>query len=254
MPLHFVVQSSTTSVPSATATRSPTGSTWLLVALAALPFVAKAVAIVYGPAGYVGQSVYKLFQFAAPVVWRRQFDGCRGASSLWPIDEPRPNAATWTAAVAVALALATSGAVAIRWGAALLDVDPIQLRADWDQRFALSPWQAAAAVVYLFTLNAALEELHFRAWLDREIAARWGDIAGIGGSATAFAAMHLFAFFGMRGASPLVLSLVFAALAVAGAAWSWLARRPGGIHAAWLSHGLTDAGLLTWGLFWLGYF
>jgi hypothetical protein len=57
----------------------------------------------------------------------------------------------------------------------------------------------------------------------------------------------------MTGATPLVLWLVFASLFIAGVSWSLIARRPGGIHAAWLSHGLTDAGLLTWGLFWLGY-
>ena len=51
-----------------------------------------------------------------------------------------------------------------------------------------------------------------------------------------------------------VLALVFVSLWIAGASWSLIARRPGGIHAAWLSHGLTDSGLLTWGLLWLGYF
>jgi hypothetical protein len=48
--------------------------------------------------------------------------------------------------------------------------------------------------------------------------------------------------------------LLFVALLLIAVVWSLLARRPGGIHAAWLSHAMTDAGLLTWGLFWLGYF
>ena len=66
--------------------------------------------------------------------------------------------------------------------------------------------------------------------------------------------MHTFIFAGFGGPESLILPAVFVALAVMGIAWSWLARFPGGIHAAWLAHGLTDAGFLTWGLFWLGYF
>ena len=72
-------------------------------------------------------------------------------------------------------------------------------------------------------------------------------------SASAFASMHLLIFRGMPGATAGPQAVVFASLALAGLFWSYLARRPGGIHAAWLSHGLTDALLLTWGLRWLGY-
>ena len=39
----------------------------------------------------------------------------------------------------------------------------------------------------------------------------------------------------------------------AGVVWSGITRLSRGIHAAWLAHGLTDAGRLTWGLFYLGY-
>jgi hypothetical protein len=64
----------------------------------------------------------------------------------------------------------------------------------------------------------------------------------------------MFIFSGFPDVTVWVLSLVFLSLMIAGVSWSLIARREGGIHAAWLSHGLTDAGLLTWGLFWLGFF
>ena len=72
--------------------------------------------------------------------------------------------------------------------------------------------------------------------------------------AIAFGAMHGFIFSGVATVGPLAKLLLFVALFIAGISWSLIARRPGGIHAAWLSHGLTDAALLTWGLSWLGYF
>jgi len=228
------------------------GSTGLLVVLAALPFVAKWATL--GASGYAAQSLYKLLQLAAPVGWRWKVDGKRGLAAWWPVDEPLPSARTWGVAVGVAALLAGSAIVAVPLLAARLDVDPRQLRTALDARFALTPWRAAGIVLYLLTINAALEELHFRAWLDREFSARWGNAAGIGLSAFLFAAMHVFIFVGMPGAGPPELALLFVALAIAAVAWSLIARRPGGIHAAWLSHGLTDAGLLTWGLFWLGYF
>jgi membrane protease YdiL (CAAX protease family) len=135
-----------------------------------------------------------------------------------------------------------------------MGLQPETVRADLDARFAMTPIKAMLVVLYLLSINAALEELHFRAWLDGELSSRWGDAVGIIVSALAFAAMHVFIFAGGAGASPTALVLIFLALAVAGTCWSLLARRRGGIHAAWLSHGLTDATLLTWGLFWLGYF
>jgi membrane protease YdiL (CAAX protease family) len=134
-----------------------------------------------------------------------------------------------------------------------LGIDPAALKADLDAKFEMTPMRAIAVVVYLFSINAALEELHFRAWLDRELSARWGNAIGLVGSAAAFAAMHLFIFAGGKAAPPAALAIAVIALFFAGAVWSLLARRPGGIHAAWLSHGMTDASLMVWGLVWLGY-
>jgi membrane protease YdiL (CAAX protease family) len=138
--------------------------------------------------------------------------------------------------------------------AAKLGIDPMEIRRQMDSRFLMTPGRAVAAVLYLFTVNAALEELHFRAWMDRELSTLYGNAVGMTVSASAFAAMHLLIFRGMPGATFGPLAIVFLSLAAAGFFWSVLARRPGGIHAAWLSHGLTDALLLTWGLKWLGYF
>lgn len=226
----------------------------LILVLAALPAVVKLIVLALGWTGYLWQSAYKIAQLAVPVIWRRRVDGRRGLAAFWPTDQPLPTAGVWTIAVLVAGVLAGTAMAVVPLLADALAIDPARLRAQFDARFDLTPWRAAAAVFYLFTLNAALEELHFRAWLDVELSRRCGNPAGILGSAAVFAAMHLFIFAGMDGAGLPALVLVFAALLIAGACWSLIARLPGGIHAAWLSHGLTDAGLLTWGLFWLGYF
>jgi membrane protease YdiL (CAAX protease family) len=226
----------------------------LIVALALLPFALKAAALCWFSSNYLAQSAYKLLQLAVPVGWRRRIDGARGWRSLWPIDEPLPSVTTWLTAIVLALATIALAAVLIPWVAGRAGIDPHELRRHFDAQYAMTPWRAAAVVAFLATFNAGLEELHFRAWLDRELSARWGSLAGIAFSAAAFAAMHTFIFAGFGGPLRMILPSVFVALAVMGAAWSWLARFPGGIHAAWLAHGLTDAGFLTWGLFWLGYF
>ncbi|MBI2824279.1 MAG: CPBP family intramembrane metalloprotease [Planctomycetia bacterium] len=228
--------------------------TWLLLLLAALPFAAKVVSLVWLANNYVAQSAYKAFQLAAPVLWRRGVDRRRGWAILWPIDKPLPGPSTWAMAVVIAAIAVGSVVAVVPWLASQMGLDPATLRSDIDARFAITPWRAAAVVVFLTAINSALEELHFRAWLDPEMSRRFGRAAGIVTSACAFAGMHTFIFGGMRGVTPAVLALLFAGLFVMAVAWSLLARRPGGIHAAWLSHALADAGLLTWGLFWLGYF
>jgi membrane protease YdiL (CAAX protease family) len=228
-------------------------SGWLLLLAAAAPFVAKIASLVVHATSYPAQSAYKLFQLAVPVLWRRHYSGKRGLAALWPVDEPLPRATTWALAVVAALVLSGTAIVALSLLADLLGLDPGALRGQIDARFGMTPGRAIAVVLYLFTINAALKELHFRAWLDRELSARLGDAAGICISAGTFASMHLLIFAAMPVFGRVQLAMVFVGLFVAGATWSLIARRPGGIHAAWLSHGLTDAALLTWGLSWLGY-
>ena len=225
----------------------------LLVVLGLLPFAIKAAALAWFAQNYLAQSVYKIAQLLVPVGWRRRFDGRRGWASVWPVDEPLPSASTWLLAVAIAALSIAASSQLVPWFAAQVGFEPSQLREHFDARFALTPWRAAAVVIYLATINAGLEELHFRAWLDRELSMRLGSATGIALSAATFAGMHTFIFAGMEGLTLWMLGGVFAGLLVMGIAWSLLARRPGGIHAAWLSHGLTDAGFLGWGLYWLGY-
>ena len=229
---------------------------WTVLLLAAVPFLVKLCVLTVGATGYGWQSLYKIAQLAIPICWRRTVDRRRGWAMFWPVDEPLPGRRTWGIAVGVAAALAGSAVFGILFVAPQvgIDADPSELRRGFDERFTLTPTTAVLVVLYLLTLNAALEELHFRAWLDRELSARMGNAAGIAISSTAFALMHLFIFAGLPGAGAAVFVAVFLGLVTAGLAWSLIARLPGGIHAAWLSHGLTDAGLLTWGLFWLGYF
>ena len=224
-----------------------------LLLLIAVPFVFKAAVLQTGMTGYAAQSSYKLAQLAAPVYWRWNYGKKHGWALLWPLDESWPSTGVWLKAALLALLLAATAIVSVLLLAGPLRLDPNQLKAGMDAKFALTPILAIAIVAYLFTFNAAMEELHFRAWIDQELHARFGSLAGMLASAALFAAMHLFIFADLPVATPAVLALVFGALALSGVAWSWLLRHPGGIHAAWLSHGLTDAALLTWGLFWLGY-
>jgi len=228
--------------------------TWLLLLLAAAPFLVKTTSLVFLAQNYLAQSAYKILQLAAPLWWRRTINHCSGRRCLWPTDEPLPRAGTWTAAVVIATVAVLLAMLCVPPLAAWLEIDPHVLRRDFDARFNITPWRAVAVVLFLSTLNAALEELHFRAWLDPELSRRFGNGVGILGSALTFAAMHLLIFAKMQNVTAAALGLVFVALVAIAVAWSVLARRVGGIHAAWLSHALTDAGLLTWGLVWLGYF
>ena len=230
------------------------GPTWILLALAAAPFLAKGYVVFAAVTGYLGQSSYKMFQLAAPLFWRRRYGRRRLLACFWPVDEPLPDATTWALAVSVAVTLAGTAACAVIGLHEVVGIDPVLIKNGLDAKFGLTTGKAFLIVVYLFTINAALEELHFRAWLDREVSRRWGDLVGVLLSASAFAAMHVFIFDGVTTVGPLAKLLLFVALFIAGISWSLIARRPGGIHAAWLSHGLTDAALLTWGLSWLGYF
>lgn len=172
---------------------------------------------------------------------------------LWPTDEPLPNRRTWLLAAVTAIVLSGSAIVAAEWLLPFLQIDPATIRAGLDQRFTVGPMGAVVVVLFLSLLNCGMEELHFRVWLDREISAHWGSASSIAVSAGAFGAMHVLIFMGMRDLPVAAIVLVPLALVVAGVAWSLIMRRPGGIHAAWLSHGLTDALMFGWGLHWLGY-
>ncbi len=221
---------------------------------AAIPFVLKAISYFWLPANYGTQSIYKLGQLLVPVFWRRRWHGKRGLAMFWPVDEPLPERSTTLMAIGIAVASAVTSAITISSLAPWLGIDPANIREHLEHKFSFNPSTAVLGVIFLSTLNAAQEELQFRVWLDRELSQRWGDIAGILISTTLFAAIHLFIFANAPGVTWPALALLFVALFIGGAAWSVLARRPGGIHAAWLAHGLTDALLLSWGLWWLGMF
>lgn len=224
----------------------------LLLLLAALPFGVKAATLFFGVSGYGLQSLYKIAQLLVPLFWRRQA-GERGWSMLWPIREPLPSGRLLAVGVAIAIGFSAIAAALITFLAPMLGVDPVMLRSGYDERFAVSGVGAVAVVVFLSFLNSALEELHFRVWLDREISKRAGDIVGIAVSSLAFACMHGFIVLGLPNIPSVVILPMIVGLTVVGACWSLLLRRPGGALAAWFSHGLTDALFLGWGLFWLGY-
>ena len=126
-----------------------------ILILAALPFLAKGLALAWGLKGYLGQSLYKIFQLAAPVAWRSRDGGKRGALRFWPVDEPLCDRATWILAVAGGLLMATTAIAAAYTVAGRLGVDPLEIRRQLDSRFLMTPGRALAAVVYLFTINAA---------------------------------------------------------------------------------------------------
>ncbi|MGY8771344.1 MAG: CPBP family glutamic-type intramembrane protease [Pirellulales bacterium] len=198
--------------------------------------------------------IYKASLLAGPMIWRTRQDEKLSWNSVWPIKEPLPSKKTWLYAFLSAVILSGSAIFTIYFFHEMLGIDKGRLKDGMDTRFSLTTPIAVGLVLYLFTFNAALEELHFRAWLDVELSTRYGNWVGVFVSSNLFAAMHMFIFAGMDGVSVLSMSLVYLSLVIAGVTWSMFRRVPGGIHAAWLSHGLTDAVLLSWGLFWLGYF
>lgn len=220
--------------------------------LAAVPFAVKLVTLAAGVSGYGLQSLYKIAQLLVPAGWRYA-SGERGCAIVWPTSEKHPSILLIMIGIGMSIALSSAAIVLIVHLAPALGLDPVELRRGYDNRFAVSGTMAVVIVLFLAFLNSALEELHFRVWLDRELSKRAGSAFGITISACAFGGMHGFIVAGLPGIPVVGIVLMAAGLAVAGACWSLMLRRPGGIYAAWLSHGLTDALLLGWGLFWLGY-
>ncbi|MFA7681553.1 MAG: CPBP family glutamic-type intramembrane protease [Candidatus Peribacteraceae bacterium] len=222
--------------------------------LASLPFVTKGIVLWIGITGYAAQSLYKILQLCIPVLWRRKMLHARGWNTLWPIDEMWPCREVILLAISIALVFSVSAIGAMKILAPFFSVDPALIRAGMDARFSVTPLGALCVVLFLSCINSAIEELHFRAWLDREISRAWGTTFGVSISALAFGGMHVLIFWGLPGFTLPILLLIALGLAIAGAAWSMLMRLPGGIHAAFLSHALSDALVLGWGLLWLGYF
>lgn len=226
----------------------------LILLLASLPFFAKAATLWLGATGYLAQSVYKVLQLAIPLGWRfvRRKRGYSVTAAI-PTQRRFPFLRWLNLGVFLAFVFAGSAIAAILLLGPSFGLHREALRAAFDQRFDVSPAAAVAVVLFLSSANAALEELHFRVWLDRELTKRVGSVLGVGISAIAFGSMHAFILVGLPGIRPEAIVAMGAGLTLAGICWSMLLRRPGGVYAAWLSHGLTDALLLTWGLFWLGY-
>lgn len=226
----------------------------VLFLLAALPFAVKAgTVIVLGATTYGLQSLYKVAQVFSPAAWRFA-RGERGWAVFWPVHEPRPSVRLLGIGGLTGILFGGGAIVGALLLAPAFNLDPTTIRAGFDANFDVAGYAALGVAVFLSFANSAIEEMHFRVWLDGEISKRWGNAAGIAMSALAFAAMHGFILLGFPTMPAMLAILVTACLAGAGACWSLMVRRPGGIYAAWLSHGLTDALLLGWGLFWLGYF
>ncbi len=172
---------------------------------------------------------------------------------FWPVEEPLPSSQTWVAAIGIALVLSLLGIATTTLAAQWLNLDPLVIQAQLSSRFDVTSIGAIIIVILLATFNAGLEELHYRWWLDRELSKVTNAKVGTVVSAAAFAGMHLLVLAGTGVLSLLAMSILFGALFVAGVTWSLLSRQPGGIHAAWASHGLTNIILMSWGLHWLGY-
>ena len=219
---------------------------------ASLPFVAKIAVLALGLQGYIAQSLYKVFQVLVPVFWRKK-EGRRGLALFWPIAEPIPHLRTWLLATVAALLLSGNAIVAAPLMLPLWNIRPETIRAGFDARFSVSSGGAVVVVLFLSCVNSAIEELHFRAWLDPALSRSLGNVLGILISALAFGCMHGLIFYGIPGIPPTPLFLIIGALTIAGVCWSLLTRMRGGIHAAWWSHACADALLMLWGLHWLGY-
>ena len=239
------------SAPQSSAARSAPGAV-MIVLLALVPFALRFVSTLWLPGNYAAQSLYKVAQLLIAGGWRRNVEGKRGLAIWWPVDERRPDRTTILIAIGVALASGVTAAVTASWLAPRIGLDPAAIQERLSSRFSLTTSTMIPSVLLLSTVNAALEELHYRVWLDRALSACCGSTIGIGVSTALFSAIHLFIFFGIPNAGWIAMGGVFLGLVIGGTAWSLIARRPGGIHAAWLAHCLTDIVLLTWGLHWIG--
>lgn len=228
----------------------PTG---FIFSLTLLPLLVRIFVIFSGATGYLFHGTYKILLLLIPVLWRHKKQQIRGWRIFWPVEEPLPSSRTWAAAVGIALILSLLGIATTTLAAQWLNLDPFVIQAQLNSRFDVTAIGAIVITILLATFNAGLEELHYRWWLDRELSKAWNEKAGTIISAVAFAGMHLLVLAGTGVLSLLAMSILFGALFVAGVTWSLLSRRPGGIHAAWLSHGLTNVILMSWGLHWLGY-
>lgn len=223
-----------------------------LLLLAGLPFATKALTMAFLAKGYGLQSLYKFVQILATLSWRRAH-GERGFAIAWPTREPRPSWPLLAAGIGSGVLFGLGAIAATRTLASAFDMDPATLRAGFDAAFPMDGWFAVAVVIFIAFLNSAVEEMHFRGWLGIELSKRAGNAPGIAISALAFSAMHGFILLGFPTMPFALVAVVFCALAFAGTCWSLMIRRSGGIYAAWISHGLADAILLGWGLFWLEY-
>lgn len=227
-------------------------ATLFLLFGALLPFLVQTVVLLSGVTGYVFQSFYKAAQLGAFTIWRFAH-GERGLAIFWPVREQLPSRRTFLTATFIGLLV---GAVAIALLLTLLpfvDLDRDAIRYLFDERFKITPLSGLLITLYLCTINSALEEMHFRQWMDLEISRRFGTAVGITFAAVAFGMMHVFLFIGFGVIPLLPIGIMAAGLAVTGALWSILIRQKGGIYAAWWSHAVADAVLLFWGLQWLGY-
>lgn len=225
----------------------------VLLLLAALPFGVKATTmLVLGASTYGLQSLYKVAQVLSPAAWRYAH-GERRWRIFWPTGEPRPSAPLLGVGVLSGILFGCGAVVGALLFARAFGLDPATLRAGFDANFDVDGAGALGVAVFLSFANSAIEEMHFRVWLDKEVSKRWGNAAGIALSAAAFAAMHGFILLGFPTMPAILGAIVTCCLAFAGACWSFMVRRPGGLYAAWISHALCDAVLLGWGLFWLGY-
>lgn len=223
-----------------------------LLSFAAAPFIVKAFTMAFVAKGYGLQSLYKFAQIFVVLAWRRAH-GEKGFSIAWPIHEAKPSFSLLGMAIGSGVLFGFAAIVAVRALTPIYGMDPTVIRAGFDNTFAVDGIFALVVCAFLAFINSAIEEMHFRVWLDGEVSKRIGDACGIAVSSVAFGAMHGFVLWGFPTMPTSMSALILCCLIGAGTCWSLMVRRTGGIYAAWISHGLTDAILLMWGLFWLGY-
>lgn len=218
-----------------------------------LPFLAKGIVLWLGLSGYALQSLYKILQLLIPCTWRYTQDNKRGIAIFWPTDIPLPSSQTLRIATGIGIVLSLSAITSIYVLGPYLHINPNIIRESFDERFTVGPIGAISVALFLATANAALEELHFRHWMNGELIKYMKPMYGALISSTLFAGMHFLIFAGLDAIPSLLIYLAIIGLFIAGMLWSFLTRLPGGIHAAWWSHCLTNIILMGWGLYWLNY-
>ena len=213
---------------------------WLaLLLLVPMPSIGVAFSMVAapGPVGLFLWGCAKVWILALPYVWQRWAAREEG---LWP----RPPRGGFGLGVGTGAAMGAAVLVAVPLLLAPL-VDVSVLRETLGAQGLLRPGAYLAMAAYIVLVNSLLEEYVWRWFVYRRCEELASVPVAVAASAAAFTLHHAVLLFSQFAAGPAALAT--AAVAFAGAVWSWVYARTRSIWPGWLSHVIVDVAVLVAG-------